>query len=247
MPSTSSTSSSRKHNRAVLTSLALSLLAVAPPADITYVTVRSGVKGKWSAETKKPQIRGLGSLGELAQKATAAVEMKVYHDFVRDAKAFYAAPEFASAGWGYESDMRTAHASQRLISLVGTSYSYSGGAHGIGLTRTYNFGVIGGKPKRLGLADVTAGKSAKRELELRLLEKAMQTPGTDWIEGGEVRDFTPEQLNRFWADAKGLTFEFDPYELGSYASGPFSFKFTWKELAGLIDSKGPLGGLAGQR
>ena len=219
-----------------------SMVAQAKP-QVSFGTTKSGVKGKWSASTRLPKLAG-GELAALAQATIAKAEMRVYSEFVKEAKAFYKNPEYASNSWGYESDMEAKVVSGSLISFLGSSYQYSGGAHGIGLKRTYNFGFVKGKAKRLTLDDVLAGTSAKRELTLRLLEKAMQTPGTDWIEGGEVKDFTREQLDRFWIGADGLVFEFNPYELGSYASGPFSFALTWGELKGLVNSKGPLGPFA---
>jgi hypothetical protein len=213
--------------------------AQAKPA-ITFATTKAGVKGKWTASTRLPKLSG-SDLARLAQAAIEKAEMRVYSEFVKEAKAFYRSPEYASNSWGYESDIEAKLMTGNLLSFLGSSYQYSGGAHGIGLKRTYNFGFVKGKAKLLTLDDVLSGTSARRELSLRLLEKAMQTPGTDWIEGGEVKDFTRQQLDRFWIAADGLVFEFDPYELGSYASGPFSFTLKWGELKGLLNSKGPLG------
>lgn len=213
---------------------------------VRFVEMRDGSKGKWVAKTSLPKFSGAGALAKLAQRVIGAEEEGIYADFVKEARTFFAAPDFSSPAWEYESSVTAKLLSGSVLSFVSTSYRYTGGAHGMGITRTYNFGLVNGRPKRLRLIDVLAGRSALRELELRLLEKAMATPGTDWIEGGEVRDFSTEQLDRFWIGKTGMSFEFNPYELGSYASGAFTFAFHWKELSGLLNSHGPLKQLVGK-
>jgi hypothetical protein len=51
----------------------------------------------------------------------------------------------------------------------------------------------------------------------------------------------PTDITQFWVKGKaGCTWEFDPYALGSYASGPFSFEFSWAELKPFLKSPNPL-------
>lgn len=212
------------------------------PRDVVWHSQR---KGKWEASAKLIDLSAGGAISKFAGAAVSKAERKLYDEFVGEASRYFAAPDAdAPAPWTYEMASTATRRHDKVVSVLVETYSYLGGAHGIGVKRTYNFGFVAGKPKRLSLADCLVGSSSMRELRLRLLEKAMNTPGTDWIEEGEVRDFTKEQLDRFWIGKDGLTFEFNPYELGSYASGPFSFKFSWSELKGLVRSDGPLGAIA---
>lgn len=217
-----------------------------PPMQVAPrpVVWRSQKKGKWDASANLVDLGG-GVLAKLAGAVMGNAERRLFDEFVREASRYFASPSAdAPAPWSYEMASTATRRHDKVVSVLVEAYSYLGGAHGIGVKRTYNFGFVAGKAKRLSLADCLVGSSSVRELRLRLLEKAMNTPGTDWIEGGEVRDFTREQLDRFWIGKDGLTFEFNPYELGSYASGPFSFKFTWRELKGLVRTDGPLGAIS---
>lgn len=164
--------------------------------------------------------------------------------FVSEAKKFYKKPEYESLAWSYEAGTEVKWNKPALLSFVVGCYQFEGGAHGIGVTRTYNFGIVGGKPKRLTLGDCLSGPSAKTEVQTKIIEKAMKTSGTDWIDEGMVTELTSEQLNRFWVSKAGLVFEFDPYELGSYAAGPFTFTLTWAELKPLLKRGGPVSSAA---
>jgi hypothetical protein len=72
--------------------------------------------------------------------------------------------------------------------------------------------------------------------------KAKKNPMTDWLQDGDMqKKLVPSDINQFWVKGKaGCTWEFDPYALGSYASGPFSFDFSWAELKPFLKSPNPL-------
>lgn len=190
-----------------------------------------------------PISLGSSSVQRFAAANTLADETAQYNDFSKRARKEL--PELkrdnSTAQYGYEARTVAQFNSAHLVSLTTARYVYSAGAHGMETTTTRNFGLRGGKPVRLRLADVAyATLSARHELELRILGKAMPLVGVDWIEDGSVNSFDDAQLERFWFNKSGLTWEFDPYELGSYASGPFSVRMSWSELDGLLRSDGPL-------
>lgn len=224
----------------MLSSLMLTYTMVAAPAAQT-TGWREQVKGKWSAEAKFATPRTNTEVGRFAKADFLAAEKKIYQAFVTNTKADFKIykEDFGLAAWSYEAGSEVVRDSGGVVSIKVGCYSYMGGAHGIGVTRTYNYALVGGKPKRLTLWDVVQ-KSGRQDMRLILLGHALANPNTDWIQDGIYNDFTEDQFNRFWIAYNGLVFEFNPYELGSYAAGPFTFPVAFEEMRGVLRPNNPL-------
>lgn len=192
---------------------------------------------------KLGRVPGSGALSNLARKTVRAVEGKGYDEFMKQARETERELGKDLSGCNYDVSSKVAFQDARTISIVLGCYQYMGGAHGVGVTRTYNFGIAGGKPKQLALKDVV-GKNNVEKVQVLLMEKIVKHPRTAWKDEGWLAELSEQQLNRFWVSRKGLTWEFDPYELASYADGPFSFSLTWAEMKGLIGPNSPFGHLA---
>lgn len=206
--------------------------------------VRVYKKGKIEAEMRLGRIAGSSALSNLARKTIRSVETKSYDEFMKQARETQR--DFPDAEWpgcSYEASSKAAYQDSRTISIVLGCYQYMGGAHGVGVTRTYNFGIVAGKPKHLTLKDVVGANNVEK-VQVLLIEKIVAHPRTAWKDMGWLTELNAQQLNRFWVGKKGLTWEFDPYELASYADGPFSFSLSWAEMRGLIGKNSPLGHLA---
>ncbi|MCE9558584.1 MAG: DUF3298 and DUF4163 domain-containing protein [Armatimonadetes bacterium] len=206
------------------------------------VTIQSAhKKGFWKDVITYPKIVGADAFAQLARATVVGEETAIYNIFRKEAVNYWANPGPGDqAKWGYEATTKLVYNGYGIASFVSQSYWYQGGAHGIGVTRTYNFGIVNGKPKRLTLADCCKDKLAKEDLATLLFQVAQATPFTDWIQDDTLQEFTEEQLNRFWIATEGLVFEFNPYELGSYASGPFTFKLKWAQIKDLLRKGGPI-------
>jgi len=224
----------------MLATLVFAHAMLAAPAQ-PLTTWREKVKGKWSAEATFVTPKTNTALGKLAKSDFLAAEKKIYTNFVANTKADFKElkDDFGMGEWSYEAGSEIVFETKDIISIRAGSYSYMGGAHGIGVTRTYNYGIVNGKPKRLTIWDIVQ-KDSRQELRLVLLGHAMANPNTDWVQEGIYNDFTETQFNRFWISRTGLTFEFDPYELGSYAAGPFSFHVRYDEVAKVIRPNSPI-------
>lgn len=199
-------------------------------------------KGSWEFKLKVDAPKGKSALEKFAHKWVLGAEKKNFDDYVSQAKRDWD-PSGQNGGtpWAYEAGSSVSFFGKGILSYTTGCYSYLGGAHGIGVTRTANFAVVNGKPTKVGLWSLLrSSASEKAEVSLLLLGKAAANPNTDWIQDGMVNEFTPGQLERFHVTKTGLMWEFDPYELGSYASGPFSFELSWKELKNLVRMDGPL-------
>lgn len=205
--------------------------------------VRVYKKGKIEAEMKLGRVSGSSGLATLARNTVRKAETKNYDDFMKQAREVERDFGYDWPGCSYEAASKAAFEDSRLISIVVGCYQYLGGAHGLGVTRTYNFGLVGGKPKHLTLKDVV-GKSNVEKVQILLIEKIVKHPRTAWKDMGWLTTLSEDQLNRFWVSKWGLTWEFDPYELASYADGPFTFSLSWAEMKGLIAKNSPVGHLA---
>jgi hypothetical protein len=204
-------------------------------------------KGKWEATAEIPMVKGSSPVQRLAARDIVQGETKWFQHFIKIAhEDFKDDPNPGLNEWSYEAGGTVTMNRPDLVSIDAGCYSYMGGAHGLGTTRTYNYGLVEGKAKRLTLWDIVQ-KMSRQEMRLILLGKATATEGTDWIQDGMINDFTDEQYNRFWIAKDALVFEFDPYELGSYASGPFTFRIPFSELKQILRPAGPLKGLMAKK
>lgn len=205
-----------------------------------------------SAKPKQWDLKGIveqtkaSTLGVFANTYTIRKEKAQYERFVRITKEDWV--ELEKQGfenpYSYDSTTKVQAETPTMVSFTTACYSYMGGAHGLGITRTYNFGFLKGKPAQLTLMDFTGTKANRDKVLARLFNRIRKTEGTDWVEEGLVKGVNSTQAERFWVGTKGMTWEFDPYELGSYASGPFTFLLSWKDLKGLVRFDTHLKGLA---
>lgn len=120
---------------------------------------------------------------------------------------------------------------QKLISVRREVSQYSGGAHGIGLLLTANYGLRGGRPAQLSLGDFFhPGSHYRAATEKKIMDRLRQDPNAAWLQDGSVKTLTPAQLNNFQVEKDGLRWWFNPYEVGPYAAGIFEVKLTTREL-----------------
>ncbi len=229
---------------------ALSILPIlapqAKPANAPQPVVWTNAKPKqWELKALVEQAKPT-ALGTFANTYTTRKEKAQYDRFVRITKEDWVELEMQGFEnmYSYDSTTKVQAETPNLVSFTTACYSYMGGAHGLGITRTYNFGFLKGKPAQLTLMDFTGTKANRDKVLARLFNRIRKTEGTDWVEEGLVKGVNSTQAERFWVGAKGMTWEFDPYELGSYASGPFTFLLSWKDLKGLVRFDTHLKGLA---
>jgi hypothetical protein len=195
--------------------------------------------GKWQTRAEVPILSGQDPLTHFANSGLLKLMSAKFDAFNAQMKKEWVA-EQDSRECSYQATTRQGVHTKNLVSTVVITDRYLGGAHGLATSATYNYAMINGHPKQISIWDVF-GKSNSSSLRKILLAKAKQEPGADWLHSKDemFKGFTDTQLNRFWFKNKEtITWEFDPYELGSYASGPFSFEFKISSLKDLFGSKG---------
>lgn len=133
--------------------------------------------------------------------------------------------------WEYEQGMSPVRGDIRVISVTAGTYEYSGGAHPNHGSDAFNFALIDGKPKLLKIEDLfRKGAKPGKMLSDKILKKLEDEEGAEWVHNGDVKVVPANQLNRFTIGMDGLTWYFNPYEMGPYVSGDFEVKLTWQEL-----------------
>ncbi len=171
-----------------------------------YEALAEGV-GAWS-EARLDEI--LEDTERLAADAADFVEMSVEENY-RD---YY-----------YFNHMRTLEPTRvdsKVVSLLESISEFAGGAHGNYGYRAVTFDAQTGA--QLTLEDIVNDMgSFRREATAYMIEKIYEDYGE-----GLFPDYT-DTLEEMWQydptwylDAAGITFMFDPYELGPYAMGPAS-------------------------
>ena len=121
-----------------------------------------------------------------------------------------------------------------VLSLLEMSEDYMGGVHGMYGYFGVNFDSETGK--QLQISDVcTNAEDLLREIMTRLHEDAPQSPFED-AEEKIMKRIVEDNLN-FTIEPAGVSFYFNPYEIGSYAEGLFTATLLFSEYPDLFKSK----------
>ena len=123
----------------------------------------------------------------------------------------------------------------RYLSLDMSTYSFSGGAHGMYGTLLETFDLTSGKP--LNLIDIIRDTVALRPL----LEKGFVDAKKEEAPDLTLRDLLlPEFKNlpmpaMYCLVPEGVRFVYNPYEVAPYAVGQTEILLTWEQLGKLAD------------
>lgn len=183
-----------------------------------YEAVSEGVR-LWSEE-RAAKIRALSS--EYAGYASADM---AYQDAENTANLYSI----------YES-LELSRADRHVISVIEMNSEYSGGAHGNYGYTGYTFDVESGR--LLALADILKDADGFREAAVKdILQKLEETYGDglfpDYADA--VRDtWSREEGPNWYLDASGITFLFNPYEVGPYAMGDVRVTLPYEKFVSYI-------------
>ncbi len=125
----------------------------------------------------------------------------------------------ASAMYNYseQTNLLISYQSSKMVSLAMSVYSYTGGAHGNYGTNYLSLDLI--NKKALQLADIlnTQGLKKLRPLLEKNFRKQYGLQPTDALIKGGLFDNKIEPNKNFFVTGKGLSFAYNPYEIGPYA------------------------------
>lgn len=124
-------------------------------------------------------------------------------------------------------------ATPELISLQFTIYSYTGGAHPNGQTRSFNWDPR--SESEIQLADLFTPGSAYGRIIADYCRRELarlDIGDREWLARGTT--FNEENYQRWNPTRAGLRITFDPYQVAAYAQGAFEVTVPWGALKTLL-------------
>ncbi len=119
----------------------------------------------------------------------------------------------------------TGEVSEKIVSILFSVYSFTGGAHGNGYFTAVNYNIK--ENKEIVLADMFPGQSnylkkvsdyCLTDLTRQMTER-MGSPESGWLQDGAGPN--PENYQAFLIKPESITFYFAPYQVAAYAAGDF--------------------------
>jgi hypothetical protein len=221
---------------------ALASLGAAAEGPVTFRVERGKGRG-WTSRVRYPVFGGGSALHRQATTAFRAVIAKDLAQYQSQARKHAAHNQ--PGPWSFEAEPTVSMDSYRLISGFYAESTYQGGAHGMTFYKPVTVGVTDGRVRRLTLLDLfVPGSDPVRLCSDLLMARLRHDERADWVKDGTVTSFNAKALSKWVVTRTGITFLFDPYELGSYAAGPFEIKIPFKAFKGALKGQELLGNLS---
>src|SRR5437868_1074247 len=196
-------------------------------------------KGRYEISIETPQmLTPRGSAATAFERAAHAIAfgknaVKEYREMER--------PMAKGAENYYEATYDVSYADPKLISLVFTIATFSGGAHPNSARIALLFDLAAGRA--LKLADVLADpKTAVAEIAARCktqLEEQAKKEDWELFDNADVAAVVGEDTN--WAaDKEGVEILFDPYSVAPYVVGPRECRLSYADVKEWLNPSGPL-------
>ena len=132
-----------------------------------------------------------------------------------------------------------------LLTYTISRWSFTGGAHGMYGTECHTYLLSDGQ--ELFLADLFT-EAQLADMEVLLRKKLYEEYETDSDDGLTEQGFFPEYIaltENFLIDSTGITFYYNPYDIGCYALGAVEVTFGNEELSALKSDVDRASGTAG--
>lgn len=199
--------------------------------DHVTLTIFDTNAGFFSAKSEVLEFKPSVPMTSLVNSTLMKRAKNAHSSWVKSVKETQKDIDKPAAEWEYESSMKVSWRTPKLVSVLISKYEYSGGAHPNHGVEVANFGIVGGKPKSLTLSDFfSPGFNAKTFVSKAVVAKLKKAKGAEWVQSGQLKQLEPQMLERFTPSATGLTWYFNPYDVGPYAAGDFEVKLNLSEL-----------------
>ncbi len=160
--------------------------------------------------------------------------------FFKDAEEFFTTEMSTYGGWEQEFIYSIEYYSESLVSLAGSIFTYSGGAHPNTVYISSNYQIKDGKSQKIELKDLFSDQADYIKIVSDYCMDDLRIQGASSVTGGVITELTAKQLRNFVISPKGLQFAFSAYEVGSYAEGPYFVTVPLNTIAAWLDKEGPL-------
>lgn len=122
-------------------------------------------------------------------------------------------------------------AGSKIISILNSSYFYTGGAHGNYVYESFNYAVSDDQFRRLELSSILSLNSARFNLLNRLLVEKLKEKKATFVLDGSVNAFEMGELSpSFSIKENGFVFTFAPYMVDAYAAGTYEIFISFDEI-----------------
>ena len=132
---------------------------------------------------------------------------------------------------------------ERMVSVAGDCYSYTGGAHPNTVLMAWNFDLTTGTfftPELLAEDGKVFSQAVTEELVRQIraaaAEQGLAPEDAFWSNYEEIAAEWTSYAVSF--DAEGMTVAFSPYELACYAAGPQEFRLPYRFLEPYLSEQG---------
>lgn len=216
----------------------IALVGIAIPSSAKSIHHVARKADLWDVSVEQPQFSGKTKVQRGANALCASIAKMMFNDFHAMAKRDARRQDHGIL-YTMDSQFSTTHNGGELVSGNWSTYTYTGGAHGMTFFRTVNVGWHWGEVKELDIPDLfLPGVDGYREARFVVLQHLRANERANWVQDGDFM-LTNELLDNFVVSRKGITWLFEPYAVGSYASGSFAVTVPFREIFGL-DPAGPL-------
>lgn len=136
----------------------------------------------------------------------------------------------------------TVYQTERLVSVAGVYYTYTGGAHPNTILMSWNFDLESGTFFDPGLLDEETGlaqavhQALIQQAEARAKENGQAVQDFYWEDYAAILENWRSYAVSF--DSTGMSIGFSPYELACYAAGPQVFQIPYEDLVPYLGGHG---------
>ena len=174
---------------------------------------------KSNLDTEFPKL--VAGAPAIALRPFNSIISKIFLERFREAAKEFAEIEGDEHPYTYNDSADISYFSTDLISILGSNYDYTGGAHG----NFYNFGVNlwsrEGHIQELKLSDLFSTSTRWKGVLGRYLKRALSKREAQWVLDGSMKESDLANHQTFTISPAGLEFHFAPYAVGPYAQGDF--------------------------
>ncbi|WP_307756505.1 DUF3298 domain-containing protein [uncultured Alistipes sp.] len=192
-----------------------------------FATIDNAAKSKALQNIEKANIEYFFELEEFNGTAQEAM-----HTVIGQIAENLPLPGNTAQGWDLSEISAESEGAlvDTLVTYIITRSNFAGGAHGIYGTECHTYSLSGGY--ELSTVDLFSEPQLLK-MEGLLREKLYRMYGTDSDEGLTEQGFFSEYIaltENFRITADGITFYYNPYEIGCYALGSVEVAMTREEL-----------------
>ena len=138
--------------------------------------------------------------------------------------------------WSHHDSATIHYLSTDLISVRGSNWHFTGGAHGNSYDFNLNYWWRNGKAKELELSDLFDSRKNWRVKVGRYIRQDLKKQGASWPPKTD-----PEAVETtFTFSPSGVEFHYPPYAVGSYAEGYYRVLVPYNVLHSVLHQIGPL-------